>query len=261
MKQLLVKLNFDCFVEGAYTKIVLCRAHTGEMEGVYGTSGINPFADKDTAAEDENVNFLVIPGNAFDNGQYQVMYEYAHIFNTKGKNLTTNTTKIAAGTANLLSVGLKSDGIGNEISDFWDNSIAFASIGMSKYNPDNGYALLSTEDGVSKSGNSLWMGLIIPDTITEDGKFGFEYNQGSKYWTPMTWSEDATIGSKIAVRGKAYEAYWNTNFFGQTNLTSQVRYIRVQHDYTPNINCAGWTPVTDADIAASSLRFSLTYKY
>ncbi|MEA3384101.1 MAG: DUF3373 family protein [Campylobacterota bacterium] len=257
----MLKFGLNRFGQGAYAKIVLGRAHTGEMEGVYGANGINPFADTNTIAEDENVDFLVIPGVAYNDGQYEVMYEYAHIFNTKGKNLDTVTKKVAAGSADLLSVGLKVDGIGEEISDFWDNTTMFASLGATKYNPKDGYALLSTEDGASKSGESVWMGMIMPDTITKTGKIGIEYNYGSKYWTPMTWAEDTNIGSKIAVRGSAYEVYWNTNFFGSKNLTSQIRYTHIQHDYTPNINCAGWTPVEKADITATSLRFGITYKY
>ncbi len=51
--------------------------------------------------------------------------------------------------------------------------------------------------------------MTIPDMVTNDGRFGLEFNHGSKYWTPMTWAEDSPTGSKIAVRGDAYEAYWN----------------------------------------------------
>jgi len=257
----MVQFDFDRFVEGSYTKLVLGRAHSGEMEGAYGTSGINPFADKDTLEEDENVDFLVVPGVAYSNGQYTAMYEWAHIFNTKGKNLDTNKTSVAAGTADLFSLGLKVEGIGDEISDFLDETTVFASVGYSSYNADDGYALLSKDNGDSKTGSSLWLGAIMPDGITDSGKFGIEYNQGSKYWTPMTWAEDTNIGSKIAVRGQAYEAYWNTNLFGQKNLTSQVRYTHIQHDYTPNINCAGWVASEPVDITASSLRLAITYKY
>ncbi|MEA3314916.1 MAG: DUF3373 family protein [Campylobacterota bacterium] len=257
----MVQFNFDRFVEGSYTKIVLGRAHSGETTGAYGTSGINPFADLNTVKEDENVNFLVIPGVAYNDGQYEVMYEWAHIFDTKGKNADTNQTSVDAGAADLFSLGLKVEGIGDEISDFLDETTVFASIGHSVYSAEDGYKLLTDEVGATKTGSSLWVGAIIPDGITDEGKFGFEYNQGSKYWTPMTWAEDTNIGSKIAVRGQAYETYWNTNLFGQKNLTSQVRYTYIQHDYTPNINCAGWVPSEAVDITASSLRFAITYKY
>ncbi|MEA3354428.1 MAG: DUF3373 family protein [Campylobacterota bacterium] len=260
----MLKLNLNRFVEGSYTKFVLGRAHTGEGYGVYGKPEEFPFAQTDTDKEDENVDFFVVPGVAYNDGQYQVMYQWAHIFNTKGKKLISkekSVDAVDAGEADLFSVGLKVDGIGDEINDFLDETTMFASLGFSKYNPKDGYALLSNEDGVSKSGNSIWVGAIMPDNITDNGKIGIEYNHGSKYWTPMTWAEDTSTGSKIAVKGDAFELYWNTNFFGSENLTSQIRYTHINHDYTPNINCAGWVASDDADITSKNLRFAITYKY
>ena len=266
----MVKLSWSRFVEGAYTKFVVGRAHTGLMQDVYGdTAGARtPYAlsggDVNATLEDENVDFFVMPGDAYNDGQYQVMYQWAHIFNTKGLALNgaaPDVKKAAAGSADLLSLALKVDGIGDEWSDFLDETTVFVSGAYTNYNAKDGYTLIDSEDGGSQSGSSIWVGAIIPDFITENGKFGFEYNHGSKYWTPMTWAEDTAIGSKIAVRGDAYEAYWNFNLFGVKYLPSQVRYTYAQHDYTPNINCAGWVPVEKVDITASDLRFAVTYRY
>jgi len=279
----MVKLSWDRFIQGAYTKFVYGRAHTGEMNNVYAAGDTTqtlwgPYADRDTSAEDENVDFFVMPGNAYNNGQYQIMYQWAHIFNTKGKALNgapytasaTSTSpnydarvvhKAASGTADLFSVGLKVEGIGEEISDFLDETTVFVSGAYTTYSADSGYSILGSEDGASKSGSSVWAGIIMPDMMTESGKIGIEYNQGSKYWTPMTWAEDTAIGSKIAVRGSAIEAYWNFDLFGSKYLPSQVRYTRVQHDYTPNLNCAGWVTPTDTDITATNLRFFVAYQY
>ncbi|MEN8303512.1 MAG: DUF3373 family protein [Campylobacterota bacterium] len=258
----MVKLSWDRFIEGAYTKLVYGRAHSGEMEGVYGDDSAArfPYADLDTSAEDESVDFFVMPGDAYNNGQYQVMYQWAHIFNTKGQNVSTATKKVAAGTADLFSVGLKVEGIGDEISDFLDETTVFASAAYTKYNADSGYQILGNEGG-SESGQSIWVGAIIPDGLTDSGKFGFEYNHGSKYWTPMTWAEDTAIGSKVAVRGDAYEAYWNFDLFGVKYLPSQIRYTYAQHDYTPNINCAGWEEPIAADITAQDIRLAVSYRY
>ena len=257
----MVKLSWSRFVEGAYTKFVYGRAHTGEMEGVYGAGGINPFADLDTEAEDENVDFFVMPGDAYNDGQYQVMYQWAHIFNTKGKNVATDVKKGAAGAADLFSVGLKVEGIGDEINDFLDDTIVFVSGAYTNYSADEGHSLLGSESGGSQSGSSIWVGTIFPDMITDSGKIGLEYNHGSQYWTPMTWAEDTAMGSKIAVRGSAYEAYWNFNLFGVKYLPSQVRYTYAQHDYTPNINCAGWVTPEEVDITAQDLRIAVSYRY
>ena len=190
------------------------------------------------------------------------MYQWAHIFDTKGQQFNDpSTKKAAAGEADLFSVGLKVDGIGDEISDFLDETTVFISGAYTNYNAKDGYQLLGSTDGGSQDGTSIWAGVIMPDMITENGRIGFEYNHGSKDWTPMTWAEDTAIGSKISVRGDAYEAYWNFDLFGVKYLPSQVRYTYVQHDYTPNVNCAGWIDSEEVDITAQDLRFAVTYRY
>jgi hypothetical protein len=271
----MVKLSWDRFVPGAYTKFVVGRAHTGDVENVYGlgSNPWGPYAKVD--GDDDNVDFFVMPGSAYDDGQYRIMYQWAHMFNSKGLNIAQNNAwiaagkpndmpsgkKAAAGYADLFSIGLKIDGIGDGISDFLDNTTFFISGAYTHYNAKDGYSFLGSEDGGSQSGNSIWAGVIIPDMITENGKIGFEYNHGSRYWTPMTWAEDTAMGSKIAVRGDVYEAYWNFDLFGVKYLPSQIRYTYAQHDYTPNVNCAGWVPSKEVDITAQDLRFFITYAY
>ncbi len=259
----MVKLDFDRFSEGLHTKLVYGRAHSGEMENVYGTGSVpwGPYATINDESEDDNVDFFVMLGDAYNNGQYQVMYQWAHIFNTKGHNIATGVNKVGAGAADMGALSLKVDGIGDEINDFLDETTVFASFAMTNYSADNGYSLIGSESGGSESGSSFWIGAIFPDMITDAGKFGIEYNHGSQYWTPMTWAEDTAIGSKIAVRGDAYEAYWNFDLFGVKYLPSQIRYTYAQHDYTPNVNCAGWVTPVEVDITASDLRFSVAYKY
>ena len=77
----------------------------------------------------------------------------------------------------------------------------------------------------------------------------------------MTWAEDSVMGSKVSVRGDAYEAYWNFNVMGLKNLTGQVRYTYEQHDYTPNIRCSGWVAPKNVDIKAQNLRAFVRYQY
>jgi len=265
----MMKLDLDRFVEGSYVKFVLGRAHTGDTTGVYGKDddaiplGVigAPYATDDiNNGDDKDVDFFVMPGSAYDNGTYKVMYEWAHIFNTKGQRYNDPTTKkAAAGEADLLSLGMLIDGF--EGSDMLEETKAFISVGYTKYNAKDGYQLLGSSDGGTRSGNSIWLGVIFPDTFTDSGKIGLEYNHGSKYWTPMTWAEDTAIGSKVAVRGDAYELYWNFNLFGMKNLPAQLRYTRLEHEYTPNLNCAGWVAPEEVDITAENIRFAITYKY
>jgi len=263
----MAKLSWSRFVEGAYTKFVYGRAHAGAHENVYGTGSSygfsTPYALENS--DDDPVDFFLMLGDAYNNGQHQIMYEWAHIFNTKGKRvadpLPAVNKSLAAGTADLAAISYKMDGVGDEISDFLDSTVLFASVAMTNYNAKEGYSLLGSTDGGSKRGYSYWVGALFPDMITEDGKIGLEFNHGSEFWTPMTWAEDTAIGSKMAVRGNAYEAYWNFNLFGVKYLPSQIRYTYVQHDYTPNINCAGWVAPEIVDITSQDIRMSVSYRY
>jgi len=264
----MLMLKWDRFIEGAYSKFVYGRAHTGEMQEVYGddSSARMPFAEYTTDKEDDNVDFFVFLGDGYNDGQYQLMYQWAHIFNTKGKDLTPNPDgdnpkgiKNGSGVADLFALSFKTDGVGEEITDFLDETTLFASFAATKYTPKDGYSILGSED--SELGTSFWLGAVIPDMMTDSGKLGFEFNHGSQYWTPMTWAEDTAMGSKIAVRGNAYEAYWNFNLFGAKYLPSQIRYTYAQHDYTPNINCAGWIAPTEVDITSTDLRIAVSYRY
>jgi len=255
----MVKLDFSKYVKGSFIKTIVGRAHTGNgVETLYDNGGYRPYAIEDGDVN-ENVDFLVLLGNLYDNGQYKVMFEHASIFNTKGQNLDTGDKSADAGTAYLDALSLQVTGIGDMVNDFLDDTTLFVSVATTQYNPDSGYQLLGSTD--SETGYSIWAGFTIPDMITEKGKIGFEYNHGSEYWTPMTWAEDSVMGSKIAVRGDAYEAYWNFNVMGLKNLTGQIRYTYEQHDYTPNIRCSGWVKPEKVDIKAENLRAFIRYQF
>jgi len=253
------KLDLAKYVKGSFIKTIVGRAHTGKgVETLYDKGGYRPYAI-DNGDVNENVDFLIFLGNLYDNGQHKIMFEHASIFNTKGQNISTSATSVDAGTAYLDAISYQMTGIGDMINDFLDETTLFASVARTQYSPDAGHQLLgSTND---ETGYSVWAGFTMPDMITDKGKIGFEYNHGSKYWTPMTWSEDSVMGSKVAVRGDAYEAYWNFNMFGLKNLTGQVRYTYEQHDYTPNIRCSGWVKPVAVDIEAQNFRAFVRYQY
>jgi hypothetical protein len=263
----MLKLDTDKYLtRGSFVKFIYGRAHSGGIESVYDVGGYSPYAQEDGDIN-ENVDFLIALGSLYNDGQYNLMFENALILDTKGKrsagNLNgldpTKNKSLDAGKANLTALSLQVDGVGDEINDFLDDTILFASVAQSKYMPDSGKELLgSTSD---ETGKSIWIGATFPDMITDRGRFGIEYNKGSKYWTPMTWAEDSATGSKVAVRGEAYEAYWNFNLFGSKNLPSQIRYSHLQHDYTPNIRCSGWVAPKAVDITADDIRVSVSYKY
>lgn len=259
----MIKLGLEAYtgLPSSYIKLVSGKAHDGVDQVYDSVSGYAPYAhEKSLGSEaDEDVDFFVAVLNAYYDGQYHLMAQHATIYDTKGKNTTTNDIKVGAGQANLDAVSFQINGIGDMINDFLDDTKLFVSYATTRYTPESGYSLLGETE--EKEGSSYWVGAVIPDMVTESGKLGVEYNAGSKYWTPMTWAEDTIIGSKVAVRGSAYEAYWNTQLFGLENLSSQVRYTKIQHDYTPNIRCSGWIAPEKVDIEAENLRLMIRYAY
>ena len=80
-----------------------------------------------------------------------------------------------------------------------------------------GMGLLSSNgDLETRDGYSIYAGALFP--MPFKGRLGLEYNWGSKYWFNFTGAEDSLIGSKLAVRGDVYEAYYiqpiiQKNFF------------------------------------------------
>jgi hypothetical protein len=80
-----------------------------------------------------------------------------------------------------------------------------------------GMGLLSSNgDLEERDGYSIYTGVICPMPLK--ARLGLEYNWGSKYWFNFTGAEDSLIGSKLAVRGQVYEAYYiqpvySNNFF------------------------------------------------
>lgn len=159
------------------------------------------------------------------------------------------------------------NGIGNGWGDFLDNTTAFVSYAFTKTQPNANGMLGSTDP---KFGSSWWMGIQMPAMITKDGKIGFEYNKGSKYWRSVTYGEDTMVGSKLAARGKAWEGYYNQPL--TKNLDMQLRYTHISYDYTGSNGFFGaeGTPYAISDAAnnginavksASDARAYIRYRY
>ena len=130
------------------------------------------------------------------------------------------------------------------------------------------------EPGKAQTGYSAWVGLQMPSFMTEDGRWGLEYNYGSQYWRSMTYGEDTNIGSKVAARGNAYEAYF-TEYLVEDILSLQIRYTYIDYDYSGSNGFFGATTgaamsMKDAVAfgmgdqvvdTAQDIRFYLRYKY
>jgi hypothetical protein len=120
------------------------------------------------------------------------------------------------------------DGLTEE--GYFSDAKVFGSIAYSKTSPDAGYSMLGSPD--SETGTSYWVGAQLPVTVEDEnyGVVGLEYNHGDEYWRPFTYAEDTMVGSKLAARGDAWEAYYTYHF--NEALSAQVRYTKIDYDYT-----------------------------
>ncbi len=292
-------------ISGLYVKLCLGRGNSdsdGKFSGFTGFNGSNltvsqamglslPYYNSDMNAPNMDLAGLLV--QFFDNGQYKAMGNYFQGWNMMGANFTnmgTNANPMLSTYAmNLVDVGdlsggslsLQVNGIGNEINDFLDDTIAFASFAWSKTDPKGAHATLAnammggttTEmlgSSKSETGTSYYVGLNMPAFMDSD-RIGLEYNHGSKYWRSFTYGEDTLAGSKLATRGDAYEIYYNLPLVGK-NLTAQVRYTYMDYDYTGSDMFFGstGTPMSKSEAAAqgmgfvdkaSNIRLSLRYRY
>ncbi|WP_309498248.1 DUF3373 family protein, partial [Sulfurovum sp.] len=130
-----------------------------------------------------------------------------------------NSGNMDGAVISVLVDGLTDDG-------YFADAKVFGSFGWSKSNPDSGKAMLGSAE--SETGTSYWVGAQLP--VDEKGVFGLEYNHGSEYWRPFTYAEDTMIGSKVAARGDAIEAYFTYQLTDA--LSAQIRYTKIDYDYT-----------------------------
>ena len=221
------------YVPGMSFKLCLGRGLTNARSWANST-GMNYTEDDSTLDTADLMGFIFVP---YDDGQYSIKTTAYRGFSLPG--MTTNGTPadptddymITQGNMDGAAISMLADGIGDEINDFLDETKVFVSFAGTKSNPDDGKYMQGTQD--SKTGYSYWVGTQMPNLT--GGKFGLEYNHGSKYWRPFTYGEDTVIGSKMAVRGSAYEAYWSQPIItkGSDDVFSmQVRYTYLDYDFT-----------------------------
>jgi len=85
-------------------------------------------------------------------------------------------------------------------------------------------APVRAEKKETNEGYGVYVGMQIPAPM---GKFGLEYNYGSKYWTPFTQAQDDAINSKLATRGHAAEAY----YIFEINRRAFIKVGGIYYDY------------------------------
>ncbi|MEA3434540.1 MAG: DUF3373 family protein [Campylobacterota bacterium] len=212
-----------------------------------GSTNATPlFADATPYAENDGLNNIDLAGFIFEpynDGQFIVKTTWYKAFDLPGMepegfNFTTfddagNPLTAGIGQSDFKQYGdmqgaaisVLVDGI-TEDGYFADAKI-FGSFAWSKTQPDDGSAMLGSTD--SETGTSYWIGAQLPVDDAGKGVIGLEYNHGSQYWRPFTYAEDTMIGSKIAARGDAWEAYFTYQLTDA--LSAQVRYTDITYDY------------------------------
>lgn len=224
-----------------------------------------PYAKSHSATHDiDMAGIIVVP---YDDKQYSFGMQYTYANNLIdvtdngmiNNNVPPTTTAIpdyhfdTVGGLHTATAFAMVNGIGNGWSDYLDNSLIFISGAMTKTDPKAGKTMLGSAD--SETGYSYWIGTQFPSLISDEGRWGIEFNHGSRYWRPITYAEDTMIGSKIAARGDAFEVYFTEPIIDDI-LTFQLRYTYIDYDYTGSNGFFGTTtgmPMSMSDAIASGL--------
>ena len=258
-------------LQGSWFKICGGRGLTNAKPR-FDMSGTSYAEDKDKNVDVDMLGFIAVP---YDDGQYSVHMNYAKAWNLIGfdgqslsnyQNFGTAPSFKDTGDIEFATILFKTEGIGNGISDYLDNSVAFASFAASKTNPNaNGNpmtsGMLGSQD--SETGTSVWLGVNAPCPILPDSaKIGFEWNKGSKYWRSMTYGEDTYAGSKIATRGQAWEVYRNQQL--TKALSWGLSYVYMDYDYAGSNSFFGADGNPDATlnvVSAQDIKTYIRYKF
>ena len=201
--------------------------------------------------------FLFVP---YNDDQYSVWWEQIYAWNVMGNNDTTNPNNMEA-LGNFIGTNIifKADGIGDGISDFLDDTKAFISFAWTKTDPDDNKQMLGSSS--SRTGSSIWVGADM-DGFGDNDRWGLNYVHGSKYFRPMTYGEDTLAGSIAAVRGSAYEVYYDRQLM--EHLTANFRATYFDYNYAGSDAYFGNNGNPDnADYVekASDIRAYIKYQY
>ncbi|MDC0357960.1 DUF3373 family protein [Oligoflexia bacterium] len=228
----------------------------------------------------DDVHMLGFISQLYGDGETSVTMNYAHAFDiTDGFAGQTvqpfyvsrnpdGTLSFVPNSGNFISVVNPETEIGdwdavtllfthNASETFGADVDLFLSLAYSHTDPSNvsniafyqmmGQGLLSSGGNLdAEDGFSLYTGTVLP--VYNGSRFGLEYNYGSKYWFNFTGAEDSLVGSKLAVRGHVFEAYfmqpvYKDYFF--VTLGAQF----YDYDYTGSGNPLG-APVSISSLTA-----------
>jgi hypothetical protein len=207
-----------------------------------------PYANGD-ASNIEDIKLAGFIFEPYNDGQIITKFTWFKAFELPGQDPTPTGPSgfkqygdLDGGAFSVLIDGITDDG-------YFADAKIFASYAWTTTRPESGKAMLGSMD--DETGTSWWIGTQLP--VTDAGKFGLEYNHGSKYWRPFTYAEDTMIGSKLAARGDAFEVYFTYQLTDA--LSAQARYTKIDYDYTGSNgffgNYSGYTAKID-DVKAGA---------
>ncbi|MBN2825548.1 MAG: DUF3373 family protein [Campylobacterales bacterium] len=228
-----------------------------------GSSNATPRFTGADYAEDANVlddvklaGFIFVP---YDDGQFKLKTTYFQAWDVPGMSNAQMNTYMTTGVLGMSTMGdmqgaaasLLIDGLTDD--GYLSNVKLFASIAWSQTDPSHIDGMLGSND--EESGMSYWVGLQAPIPGL-GGKFGLEYNHGDEYWRSFTYGEDTLAGSKLAVRGDAFEAYYTRDL--TKGLSFSIRYTYIDHEYTGSNGFfgAGGQPMKIEDIKNTYAMFN-----
>jgi len=267
----MVKLDGVTGIDGMSFKVCAGRGATDAVP-MFDSNGEPAYASDEGTSLD-NIDLIGVIFVPYDDGQYKIMTNWFTAFNLPDMSFDSDGNPtgfqeygdMQGAAISVLVDGLTEDG-------YFADAKVFGSFAWSQTQPDDGKTMLgSTED---KSGTSYWFGALLP--VMDDGVFGVEYNHGSKYWRSFTYGEDTMIGSKLAARGDAYEAYYTYKI--NKALSAQIRYTYIDYEYTGSngfFSSTG-TPLKISDVkagvygediksqvveSAQDLRFYIRYRF
>jgi hypothetical protein len=220
----------------------------------FNNTGTDYDADNSVLDDSKLLGFIFVP---YDDGQFKLKTTAFRAWNMPGyseaemghamMDPTYSPNMSVRGNMDGAAISLMIDGLTED--GLLEDTKVFGSFAWSSTRPDAGSTMLgSSED---ESGTSYWFG-FQQSLFDGKGKFGVEYNHGSQYWRPFTYAEDTMIGSKLAARGDAIEAYFTYQM--TEALSFQLRYTAIDYDYTGSNGFFGasGTPVKIDDIKAGA---------
>ena len=257
-------------VNGMYVKFCAGRGMSNAARKYTST----PYTDDPDV--EPNIDLIGLIFTPYSDGQYSINSQYYYANNLIDQVFDSNGVPqnqfYTVGGLHSITANFIANGIGEDFSDFLDDTVVFVSGAMSITDPNDNTGMLGSNPGESKTGYSVWIGTQFPSLISEEGRWGLEYNHGTQYWRSITYAEDTNIGSKVAARGDAYEAYF-TEPLVEDILSLQIRYTYIDYKYAGSNGFFGNTTGDAVEISstmsgasnyvdkAQDIRFYLRYRY